>query len=60
MKSTFAIWLDGIKGEQCVDNINLENCVFSGVKQTNQIQNIGKVTLKNVLINGEVQNSIER
>ena len=58
-KSTFAIWLDGIQGEQCVDNINLENCVFSGVKQANQIKNKGKVTLKNVLINGEPQNSIE-
>jgi len=58
-KSTFAIWLDGIKGEQCVDNINLENCTFTGVKQTNQIKNTGKVTLKNVLINGEIQNSIE-
>jgi len=55
-KSAFAIWLDGIKGITCVDNINVENCVFSGVEQKNQIKNIGKVTLRNVLINGEVVN----
>ncbi len=50
-KSAYAIWLDGIKGEKCVDNINVENCIFSGVKQKNQMTNIGKVTIKNVMIN---------
>lgn len=56
-KSTYAIWLDGIKGITCVDNINVENCVFNGVKEKNQIRNIGKVTLKNVLINGIAENT---
>lgn len=56
-KSDFAIWLDGISGVQCVDNINIENCVFSGVKQANEIKNIGKVTIKNVIVNGEPLNS---
>ena len=58
-KSAFAIWLDGIKGEKCVNNINVENCVFSGVKQANEIKNIGKVTIKNVILNGETLNSID-
>lgn len=51
-KSDFAIWLDGIKGEKCVDNINIENCIFTGVARKNEINNIGKVTFKNVIING--------
>ena len=55
-KSTFAIWLDGIKGEDVVDNINVENSVFSGVAQKNEIKNIGKVTIKNVIINGKLLN----
>ena len=55
-KSSFAIWLDGIKGITCVNNINVQDCVFSGVKGKNQINNIGKVRLKNVTINGETVN----
>lgn len=55
-KSSFAIWLDGIKGITCVNNINVQDCVFSGVKVKNQINNIGKVRLKNVTINGETVN----
>ena len=55
-KSSFALWLEGIKGITCVDNINVTNCVFSGVKGKNYFKNIGKVTLKNVLINGETEN----
>jgi len=58
-KSAYAIWLDGINGKQCVDNINVENCVFSGVEQKNQIKNIGKVTMKNVIMNGEVMRNEE-
>ena len=56
-KSAFAIWLDGINGEKCVDNIFVENCVFSGVEQKNQITNIGKVTIKNVILNGKTINT---
>ncbi len=58
-KSAYAIWLEGIKGITCVDNINAENCVFSGVKGKNLIKDIGKVTLKNVVINGVPVNSGE-
>jgi polygalacturonase len=56
-KSDYAIWLDGIKGQQCVYNITVENCVFSGVEQKNQLKNIGKVTFKNVVINGVPMNT---
>ena len=55
-KSDFAVSLDGIAGMICVDNVRVENCVFNGVKEKNQIQHIGKVVLKNVVINGEVVN----
>lgn len=52
-KSTYAIWLQGIEGFKCVDNINIEDCVFSGVKEKNEIDNVAKLTLKNVSINNE-------
>lgn len=55
-KSSFALWLDGIKGITCVNNIHVTDCVFNGVGNTNQINNIGKVTLKNVIINDEIYN----
>ena len=39
-KSDFAVSLDGIAGMICVDNVRVENCVFNGVKEKNQIQHI--------------------
>ncbi|MDR3651640.1 MAG: glycoside hydrolase family 28 protein [Paludibacter sp.] len=56
-KSDFAIWLEGIKGQTCVENINVENCVFSGVKEKNYLKYIGKVSIKNVILNGKPLNS---
>ena len=55
-KSDYAVSLDGIAGIKCVDNIRVENCVFGGVKEKNQIQHIGKVVFKNVVMNGGVVN----
>jgi polygalacturonase len=52
-KSTYAIWLQGIKENNCIDNINIQNCMFSGVKEKNEIDHVGKLTIKNVLMNGE-------
>jgi len=52
-KSGFAIWLEGIKGITCVDNINVKNSMFSGVRNKNMIKYIGKVSLQNVIINGQ-------
>jgi polygalacturonase len=56
-KSTFALSLAGIKGFKCVDNIFIQDCIFSGVQEKNEIYNVGKITLKNVQINGELLNS---
>jgi len=50
-KSAYALWLDGIKGTTCVDNIVISNCIFEGVAKENVMNYIGKVTLKNVKIN---------
>ena len=58
-KSEFAVYLDGIVGMFCVDNIRVENCVFNGVREKNQIKNVGKVVLKNVVINGKLMNTAE-
>jgi polygalacturonase len=52
-KSTFALSLVGIKGLKCIDNINIRDCKFSGVKDTNEISDIGSLTVKNVQINGK-------
>jgi len=57
-KSNYAFELEGIEGFKCVDNINIQDCIFSGVKEKNLIKNIGKLTLKNVRINGEPLNSV--
>lgn len=55
-KATYAIWLQGIEGFKCVENINIQDCVFSGVKEKNQIDNVVKLTIKNVSINDEPLN----
>ena len=52
-KSNYAIWLQGIEGEDCVQDIHIKDCVFDGVEKENQIDNVKKVTIKNVSINGE-------
>lgn len=51
-KSNYAIWLDGIPGLHCIDNIQVRNSVFTGVKNKNYTKNSAKVVLKNVMING--------
>lgn len=52
-KATYALWLQGIEGFDCVDNINIQDCIFSGVKEKSEIKNVGKITIKNISINGE-------
>jgi polygalacturonase len=58
-KSGFALWLEGISGITCVNNINVTNCVLNGVKGKNYFRNIGKVTLNNVVMNGKKENTVE-
>ena len=57
-KSNYAIWLQGLEGHDCVENIDIENCTFLGVQKENQIDNVKNVTLKNVMINGKSVNSV--
>lgn len=56
-KSMYAIWLQGIEGYNCVENINIQNCTFSGVEEENQIDNVGSVTISHVLIKGTEVNA---
>ncbi len=53
----YAIWLQGIEGYNCVENINIQNCTFSGVEEENLIDNVGSVTISHVLINGTEVNA---
>lgn len=57
-KSPYALWLQGLEGHDCVENINIENCTFSGVQKENEIDNVKNVTLKNVMVNGKSVNSV--
>jgi hypothetical protein len=50
-KSNWALSLEGINGQKCVENINIQDCIFSGVKEKNNIKDVGKIILKNDLIN---------
>ena len=52
-KANYALWLQGIEGKNCVENIYIENCVFSGVKNSNDIKYVENLNIKNVKINGE-------
>ena len=52
-QSTYALWMQGITGENCVQNINISNCTFSGVKEKNLVEDVKGLTLTNVKINGE-------
>jgi len=52
-KATYAIFLQGLEGNICVDSIHIQDCIFTGVKEKNEIENVGKLTIRNVVINGE-------
>jgi polygalacturonase len=55
-KSTYALWLDGLKGLHCVSNIEVSNCNFTGVKKQNFVQYVDQVILSNVTIDGKILN----
>jgi polygalacturonase len=52
-KSAYALYLEGIKGSKCVENINVQDCIFSGVKEKNVVNDVEKLVLKNDLVNNE-------
>jgi len=57
LKSEYALWLQGLKGHDCVENIEIEDCTFSGVEKENQVDYVKNLTLKNVVVNGKTVNS---
>ncbi len=52
-KADYAIWLQGIEGENCVENISINNCSFDSVNKPAQIDNVRQLRIENVQINGE-------
>ncbi|HKI87398.1 MAG TPA: hypothetical protein VKA38_00130, partial [Draconibacterium sp.] len=52
-KSRYGLSLIGIKGENCVENIYINNCKFNGVTQGNQVQYVKNLNLNDLLVNGE-------
>lgn len=52
-KSRYGLSLMGIKGENCVENIWINNCEFSGVEQGNRVQYVKNLNLKDLVVNGE-------
>ncbi len=52
-KSEYALSIVGIKGENCVKNISIKNCRFSGVGKGNRVNYVENLNLTDVLINGK-------
>ena len=52
-KAEYAFYLEGIKGEDCVYNINVTNSVFENVKKENIVEYVNDFNIKNVTINDE-------
>ena len=57
-KSGYGLSLMGIKGENCAENIWIDNCKFNGVKQGNRVQYVKNLNLNEFFVNGEKVNQI--
>ena len=53
-KSKYGIFLDGLVGSE-IKNITIEDCEFNGVQERSYIKNVRGLKLKNVYINGKIQ-----
>ncbi len=53
-KAYYAFLIRGIKGSDCIENIQISNCVFSGVSKPYYIENVNKIKLTQVTINGQL------
>ncbi len=53
-QAQYAIYLRGIQGLTCIDDIEISECNFSGVKKNCVLKDIGEIELKNVIRNGEL------
>lgn len=51
-KARYAVYMTGIKDLNCINNIFISSCRFSGVERGNSIRETGIVDFKDVLING--------
>ena len=52
-KSRYGLSLVGIEGENCVENISIDNCKFSGVEQGNLVKNVKNLNLNDLFVNSE-------
>ncbi len=55
-KAKYALLINGIEGQDLVNNINYTNCVFEGVEKENVVEYAKGINFNNVSINGEVVN----
>jgi len=51
--SKYALLIEGIDGQNCIDNIRVANSDFRGVKKENEIRFAANVLMENVKINGK-------
>lgn len=49
----YGLRLEGIKGENAVENIYISDCTFNGVEKVSQIEDVKNLHLENVIINGK-------
>lgn len=49
----YGLRLEGIKGENAVENIYISDCKFDGVKKVAQVADVKNLNVENVIINGE-------
>ncbi|MDT0649539.1 glycoside hydrolase family 28 protein [Autumnicola edwardsiae] len=52
-QANYALWLQGIEGNDSVKNIYISNCDFKGVEKENEIDNVDNLNVVNVTINGK-------
>lgn len=52
-KSKYAVYMDGIKDQDCIYDIHISNSKFNGVDKGNNIKDARNINFDNVLINDE-------
>ncbi|MCB8995348.1 MAG: glycoside hydrolase family 28 protein [Bacteroidales bacterium] len=53
-KSKYALFFIGVPGQNNISNIMIEDCSFLGVQKENSLQDVRKLSMQNVSINGEM------
>ena len=57
--SKYGALLQGIEGQDCIDNIRISNSKFDGVSKGNEIEFAKNIVFDNVYINGELNSLVE-